>query len=141
MKIKIIKADLFSFKNKCYLAHCISSDFALGAGIAVQFNKHFNMRSILKYKYPTYSWDNGDCILENTVFNLVTKEKYWHKPTYNTLEKSLIKMRDIALQKNIKNIAMPLIGCGLDRLDWDQVKSIIENVFNDTDIQFIICIK
>lgn len=33
------KRDLFSVPNDYYLAHCISADFALGKGIAVEFNK------------------------------------------------------------------------------------------------------
>lgn len=40
--------DLFSVPNDYYLAHCISADFALGAGIAVEFNKRFDMRRKLK---------------------------------------------------------------------------------------------
>ena len=34
---------------------------------------------------------------------------------------------------------MPLIGCGLDQLEWDKVKDVIEDVFGDTDIDILIC--
>ena len=34
------KRDLFSVSDSWYLAQCVSADFAMGAGIAVQFNKH-----------------------------------------------------------------------------------------------------
>jgi hypothetical protein len=34
---------------------------------------------------------------------------------------------------------MPLIGCGLDRLRWDKVRNIVENVFADTDIDILVC--
>lgn len=37
MNYKYIKGDIFKRKN-CYYAHCISRDYALGAGIAVEFN-------------------------------------------------------------------------------------------------------
>ena len=30
---------------------------------------------------------------------------------------------------------MPKIGCGLDRLDWELVKQIIEKIFKETDIE------
>ena len=36
-------------------------------------------------------------------------------------------------------VAMPLIGCGLDRLEWDKVKTIIAQTFNDTDIEVLVC--
>jgi len=40
---------------------------------------------------------------------------------------------------DIEKIAMPLIGCGLDRLDWEQVKDVIEDVFGETDIEILVC--
>jgi hypothetical protein len=40
---------------------------------------------------------------------------------------------------SIRKIAMPLIGCGLDRLDWNKVKDVIEDVFSDTDIEILVC--
>ena len=42
---------------------------------------------------------------------------------------------------NIKLLAMPKIGCGLDRLQWDKVKFMIEETFVDLDVEIIICIK
>lgn len=44
------KRDLFSVSDSWYLAQCVSADFAMGAGIAVQFNKHFNVKENLKSK-------------------------------------------------------------------------------------------
>ena len=58
--------DLFLMPEKYYLAHCISVDFALGKGIAVEFNKRFEMKNKLLQKYSKYleEYDRGDCILE-----------------------------------------------------------------------------
>ena len=58
------RKDLFSVSNEYYLAHCISADFALGKGIAVEFNKRFDMRNRLLNKYPGYRlpMSGGDCI-------------------------------------------------------------------------------
>ena len=39
MEYKEIKGNLFDAPKDAYLVHCISADFALGAGIAVEFNK------------------------------------------------------------------------------------------------------
>lgn len=38
-------------------------------------------------------------------------------------------------------IAKPKIGCGLDKLEWSKVKAIIEEVFADTDIEILVCVK
>ena len=79
--------DLFSVPEDYYLVHCISADFALGKGIALEFKKRFDMKNLLNSQNPDYleQWikigDKADCILIGRVFNLVTKERYFHKPT------------------------------------------------------------
>ena len=83
--------DLFSVSDDYYLAHCISADFALGAGIVVEFNKRFDMRAVLKENYLGYlAYYNkyhlrGDCILEDRVLNLITKSRCFHKPTLQSM--------------------------------------------------------
>ena len=130
--------DLFSVPNNYYLAHCISSDYALGAGIAVEFNKRFNMRKKLQEKHHS-KWEYGECVLIERILNLITKEKYWHKPTYKSITEALTNMKEICLANNINKIAMPIIGCGLDRLKWEKVSEIIQQVFKDTDIEILVC--
>ena len=137
--------DLFSVSDDYYLAHCISADFGMGKGIVVEFNKRFDMKRKLKEKYPNFLnsftlMDNiADCILEGRVFNLITKTHYYDKPTYKSLERSLVLMKSLCEDRNIKKIAMPIMGCGLDRLTWDKVSVIIQDVFNDTDIEILVC--
>ena len=130
------KMNLFEVDKKYYLAHCISSDYELGAGIATEFQKRFHLKQNLKVKGAgIYT----DCILIDKVFNLVTKNKYWNKPTYKSLEESLILMKDLIDLKNVNYLAMPKIGCGLDRLQWGMVREIIKDIFKDNDIEILIC--
>ena len=49
-------------------------------------------------------------------------------------------MKKICLEKNIKKLAMPLIGCGIDGLEWDKVSTIVKDVFEDTDLDIWVCI-
>lgn len=130
------KMNLFEVDDKYYLAHCISSDHALGAGIAVEFAKRFHLKSKLfkvgSEKYP-------DCILIDKVFNLVTKKNYWNKPTYESLITSLNKMKDQIIKNDIKYLAMPKIASGLDRLSWGKVREIIQEIFKDVDIEILVC--
>ena len=139
--------DLFSVPDDYYLAHCISADFGMGKGIVVEFNKRFDMKHILQTKYPDYvnqfhrQKRLSDCILEGRVFNLITKERYFEKPTYNTLTGALRKMKALCQSENIHKIAMPIIGCGLDRLEWNKVSKIIKDVFQEEDIEILVCRK
>ena len=135
--------DLFTVPQGYYLAHCISGDYALGAGIAKRFNSVYNMRYKLFRDYAIPEGEKfanvGRALLVDNVFNLVTKGRYFHKPTYDDLYDALVDMREHCDNFDIDKIAMPRIGCGLDRLNWDSVKDIIEDVFGDMDITILVC--
>lgn len=68
----------------------------------------------------------------------VTKEKYFHKPTYNSLQSSLMAMKHHCVSHGVTSISMPRIGCGLDGLQWPKVRNIIIKVFQDTDMKLTI---
>lgn len=137
--------DLFSVPEDYYLAHCISADFKLGAGIALEFSKRFDTKTLLCTKCPNYyeAWSaykmKGDCILEGRVLNLITKARYFHKPTYMSMQYALRKMRTLCTLYNIKKVAMPLIGCGLDKLEWNEVSKMIQDTFVSYDIEILVC--
>ena len=136
------KQDLFSVGVNYHLAHCISADFALGAGIALKFNELYDMRKRLKWLYSKDSMGTslvGCALLIDNVFNLVTKEKCSQKPTYFTLEVALNEMKEHMVSTKATKLAMPKIGCGLDKLNWDIVKLMIQKTFIDTDIDILIC--
>jgi hypothetical protein len=133
--LKEERRNLFEVDEKYYLAHCISADAEMGAGIAVEFAKKFPKIKMLK----NYSILVGVCVKVDRIFNLVTKSKYYGKPTYFSLIASLEECRDICIENNIKYLAMPKIGCGLDRLSWGKVREIVQEVFKNTDIEILVC--
>lgn len=143
MVIKEEVMDLFTVPQGYYLAHCISGDYALGAGIAKQFVENYNMRFKLHKNYPIPDGEKfanvGQALLVDNVFNLVTKARVFHKPTYESLYDTLLDMRIQCEDLDISRLAVPLLGCGLDRLNWEQVKDVIEDVFDSTDIEILVC--
>ena len=139
MNITIEKKDLFTVPQGYYLAHCISADFALGAGIAKTFDEIYNMRFKLFREYGDYIYNDGDALLIDNVFNLVTKPKCYHKPRYEAVRKALETMRDIMDMNATTKLAMPKIAAGLDRLDWNEVCDIICEVFENTSVEILIC--
>lgn len=139
MTITTEKKDLFTMPQGYYLAHCISADFALGAGIAKVFDNVYNMKFKLYRNYDNYEYHGGDALPVDNVFNLVTKQKYWHKPTYDSLRESLEMMKEQLDFLGATKLAMPKIASGLDRLDWTKVYDIICEVFEDMDIEIVIC--
>lgn len=138
MNLIEIKMNLFNIGSDYALAHCISSDCKMGAGIAVEFQKRFNLR-IQLMSLPEEQRIRPTCIRINHVYNLITKECYYHKPSLDTVRVALEKMREQLLENGVEKLAMPRIGSGLDGLPWLSVKEIIEAVFKDTDIEIRIC--
>lgn len=137
MILKEEQRDLFSVPHGYYFAHCISGDFALGAGIAVKFDELYNMRKKLRNIYDSTT-DNCAVLVDN-VFNLVTKKRAFHKPTYDSLREALVDMADQVMELEIEKVAIPLLGCGLDKLSWDIVKEMIEEVFENIDVEILVC--
>ena len=144
MKLIEKKMNLFEADDKYFLAQCISSDAgtdnrAMGLGIAVQFNKKFNMKSKIKEYAKINVIKVGDAILIDKVFNLITKSKYYGKPTYNTLRMSLESMRNQIINNNINYLAIPKLGSGLDKLQYGRVRSIIQDTFTKLNLEILVC--
>ena len=72
------------------------------------------------------------------IYNLVTKHRYNHKPKIEDLQTTLENMRGHAELHNVRHIAMPKIGSGLDLLDWNQVVEVIKDVFTYSGIRIIV---
>ena len=43
-------------------------------------------------------------------------------------------MKEIMEANELRDLAMPRIGCGLDGLEWNRVKGIIEEVFKQSNV-------
>lgn len=143
MMFKEEQGDLFDKEilSEYALCHCISSDFALGAGIAKIFAK-MGVKKKLIEQYPKQWQGRGYCLFTEvdsvTAANLVTKERYFHKPALETLKQSLEDLREQTVSREIKKLAMPKIGCGLDKLRWEDVSGLLKEVFEDTDIEILV---
>lgn len=139
------KGSIFGAPDMHHPAHCISADYALGKGIAKDFNEIYCMREKLLKQYPASSDRVGTALLIEDVFNIVTKKRFFQKPTIETLRDALIDMKSQCNILGIKKIAMPKIGCGLDKLPWDgcedSVSNLINEVFGDSDIEILVYIK
>jgi hypothetical protein len=103
------------------------------------FDSIYNMRFKLFREYDEYTYEGGDALLIDNVFNLVTKPKCYHKPRYEAVREALETMKDIMVMNATTKLAMPKISCGLDKLSWDEVLKIIQEVFEDTNVEILIC--
>ncbi len=133
-----IHGDLFKTDSSYSLAHCIAKDLKMGKGISGLFKKIFG--SIDCFKNQNLHVGSVGILQDNEryVYYLITKSKTSGYPTLNDLKLSLISMKNHAVENNVKNISMPKIGSGLDKLEWTLVRNTIIEVFGDTDINISI---
>ena len=140
LKYKEIEGDLFSSKG-C-LAHCVSAEFHMGVGVAKQVKTRYPTtypKDVNHKRQPVFAqWIEGE---RRYVYHLVTKQRYFEKPTYESVKTSLRQMRTHAEWSGVHRISLPRIGCGLDQLNWSEMRSLIEDVFkgSDVDITVYVC--
>ena len=130
--------DLFIAPTSSSLAHCISRDCKLGAGIAKIFRQRFGRVEELKSMELEVGGVGPLLMGKRFIYNLVTKEHYWEKSTYDSLTLALISMKEHALKHDVEEISMPRIGCGLDRLKWEEVSVILDKVFKGVNIKITV---
>lgn len=142
--------DIFNHVGEVYarFVQCLSSDYAAGKGIALDFNKYFDIKNKLRnhhYNMSNKYWTGKGYMIKlkgSPVFNLITKQYYYNKPTYDTLRQALEDMKEYFLREGYDEnytFYMPMIGCGLDKLEWNKVEIIIRDVFRDVPIKIVVC--
>ncbi len=132
--IKVQGSNLFESPEEEVLGHCISKDCALGTGIALEFRNRYGVEELVEQQKGV-----GECAYVEKkgrrILHLITKEKVSDRPTYDNLEQSLINARRICLEQNITTLAIPKIGCGLNRLDWSKVETLVNKIFGESIIR------
>ena len=156
MLLNIVRQDITKLSGNCVICHCISADAAMGAGVALALvRKYPDLKSTVQSVLKTTHLDTSvghvvfyaDSYSHTLIANMVTKQNYWDKSTtmpsghyLKNLRECLENVRNIMDGLNEKKLAMPKIGCGLDRCNWDDVLQIIDEVFGNSDIEITVCV-
>ena len=141
MSIRWVSGDLFAnaYKARAF-AHGCNCQGSMGSGIAKGFRQRYPAmyeQYRARCKAEPRQFNLGDAWLWKDrrrpwVFNLGTQEGYWHaRASYEAVEQSLRRMRELADAEGLRSIAIPRIGVGYGGLSWKKVRPIIERVFGD----------
>ena len=88
-------------------AHCISADLSMAKGLARQVKSGYPAApSTIRLKYPPNIGSillYFDPQLEPYVFSLAAKNRYYHKPTYESVLSSLYELREIVIDAGIQH--------------------------------------
>ena len=65
----------------------------------------------------------------------MVKPGYFHKPTYRSLRKALLALRDQMIFYRIDKLGVPHQSCGLKKLDWTELQKIIHETFRESKLE------
>ncbi|KAF0706932.1 Retrovirus-related Pol polyprotein from transposon 412, partial [Aphis craccivora] len=88
--VQEVTGDLFTVSEEFHLLHRVSADLKLNRVAYFQLGTRY-------------------------IINLITKDKFWQKPTLEDMYNSLQNLRLFCQEVEIQNLAMPKIGCGSDQ--------------------------
>jgi len=136
-----IKNNIFDEINKIkdnyLLVHCMNMSLSTAKGIVVQIEKRYKVKEKIKEKYDKKDVIIGSCLITDNIANLITKNRVYEKPTYKALSRCLINLYNYCKENDIKTLIMPKICCGLDKLEWPEVRSSLMDIFKGFNI--IVC--
>lgn len=136
--IEFVKGDIF--QSGCQaLVNPVNLQGVMGNGLALQFKKRFPTNFKL-YKEACYSEEKiniGKCLtvremlitnkVSNPVYivNFPTKQEWRNPSDINYVRDGLLDLIDVIDVNNFKSIAIPPLGCGQGKLNWNVVKPLI----------------
>lgn len=118
--LKIVESRMVdSIKKHFYdtstaFAHCISADFHMSAGVAVEFRRLFgrpSMSDCLNH-YLAYQKTKQT----PAIYSLITKDSYYDKPTAYNYDKAFQMFTDDFKTKGFKRLICSPMGCTRDKI-------------------------
>ena len=131
--------DIFS--SDLHKVVFLSRDGHPGLGIAKSFNDEYNIYQKIKDNYDVFRIikHNIDVILIDKIICIFHKDSFLQRVNYQELRKSFKVLRNFCEENKIDSITMSKVGCGMDRLKWDNVRDILSEEFSDSDIYIEVC--
>ena len=115
----------------------------MGKGIALQFKNAFPA-NFKAYEAAckkqavrlgeVFVFDNGRLTTPHWIINFPTKGHWRAMSRMRDVADGLDNLRDVIEELKISSIALPPLGCGHGGLDWDEVRSLIEERLSDLDV-------
>lgn len=128
-----VSGDLFTCAADVSLAHCVAEDLRLGKGIAIAFRERFGHMDDMRSQCVRVGGVASFRHERRFVYALVTKETSSRcLPTLAALRACLVELKRRMARDGVTKLAVPRLGCGLDKLAWPDVRDVMRDVFADT---------
>ena len=127
--LKTVRGDLFTCPPTSSMAHCVSQDLRMTRGVAYRFRTVFGCIGDLCSQSPRV----GDVVYLNRgstfIYYIVTKKYFYQKPLLKDYFTALYSLRDLVLSHGVTDLAIPQLGCGLDRVPIPLFYSSLRSIF------------
>ena len=136
-----VNGDLCDAPFGAQIAHCISSVSShprwMSKGVAKGLDDKLQLKKLLKNRVLEVGKVATVCARGHLVHNLVTKSAHYNKPTYQRLNEALIHLQNWIVKYCQPHalLCISKLGAGLDKLDWEKVKHMIQEIFWLTPIE------
>jgi O-acetyl-ADP-ribose deacetylase (regulator of RNase III) len=143
MPTSFVKGDLFNTPGiRAYAQGCNCAG-AMDAGVAVAFKKRWpRMFEDYAARCKDGRFHLGDVAVwsedEVTVYSVAIQEHWKKKAQLSALARGLRKAVSLAEHAGVERIGVPRIGAGLGGLDWNRVKSVLEQVGAETKVTLVV---
>lgn len=131
--VRDLEKDLLEMPVYYHIAHCIPADITFYGVTARRINEIYDMGEQLTNdgRDSSIGYSVGEAVLIDNVFNLIATEKKHKRPIMDDLYECVLEMASICASCGIKYLAMPRLGCGHNKLNWEDVKEMIISVFSE----------
>lgn len=143
MPVIFTQGDLFATPDLHAYAHGCTCTGSMDAGIGLTFKKRWPQ---MAQEYQTLCADNrfhlGDVFAWSdevvTIYNLAVQENWKSRAQLAALKRALLHMVEIAPRAGVKRIGLPRLGTGLGGLDWQRVRSVLQEIGDSTEVELVV---
>jgi len=145
--IEFVKGDILDSGSDA-LVNTVNCVGIMGRGIALQFKERYpdNFKSYKKacdnkLLQPGYMfvYETGYLTNPKYIINFPTKRHWRGKSRIEDIENGLNDLVKVIKERNVRSVSVPPLGSGLGGLDWNIVRSRIQDVLGNFDgVRFLV---
>lgn len=131
--------DVFSFCNKGIIVNTVNTQMVMGKGIALEYKLRYP-KYFEHYKHSPIKKGGDIDVYDEKIVSFATKERFSLPSKIEWVRKGLIKLKEYMTSNNIKVVTSPYLGCGNGGLKHSDVEKLIVEIFEKSEIKFILAL-
>lgn len=124
-----VQKDLFDLPPYYNICYGIPADLSLGSETAKRLESYYHFTEKVENDYEDRCV--GEAIWVRNLFLLMIANKKYEPITMTNLENCIEDLAQYCINEEVAYLAMPLLGCGKGKLNWEDVRSMIIRTFTE----------